>query len=113
MSLALNTLKIRKAFSDPEVPHSPSYSIADFDLEGETGLSVSEIREVLVELEKEGVIRVERYENFPTFVVVNEEFRELMGVSKEAEEAKRQAVVAEAKSKLTPEEKKALGVSVS
>ncbi len=81
MSLIVNILKVRKAFSNPEVPHNPKHSMHIPDLKAETGLSGSELAITLENLQRERVVEFEAPSCVSvTFVHVTPEYRELMGV---------------------------------
>ena len=81
MSLIQNVLKIRKAFSEPTIPHNPKHAMHIPDLEAEAGLYKDELQETLSALASEGIVEVENPGCVSvTFVTIPEEFRELMGV---------------------------------
>ncbi|GEM_PF-4611185 len=83
MSLVINALKVRKAFSEPSVPHNPRSSMHIPDLESETGLSSAQLMKTLKVLEKEGIVELEAPECISVvFVNVLKKYKKLMGVKK-------------------------------
>lgn len=83
MSLIVNVLKIRKAFSNPTVPHNPKHYMHIPDIEAETELSKTELHQVLDVLKINGVVEIEQPDSVSVeFVTVLEPYRELMGVGK-------------------------------
>jgi len=82
----VNILKVKKAFSNSEVPHYPASYITFSDLLHETGLSHSDLIKALDTLQKEKIIYwCGRTKDGPAHAQVEGGFEKLMEVDYESE----------------------------